>query len=132
MRHLGHLTPRPWPDRPRRAVIGAPQQDSYHPDQEQTTQRDRIVADGDGGIVWRGTGESDHSRHLSKAAWRIACCLEVLAGNQRGDAVTQSPSTDVVPSGVIAAQRTAGPALAPRSRPVAYRLIVLTAGPTLL
>jgi len=64
MRHLGHLTPRPWPDRPRRAVIGAPQQDSYHPDQEQTTQRDRIVADGYGGIVWRGTGESDHSRLL--------------------------------------------------------------------
>ena len=39
MRHLGHLTPRPWPDRPRRAVIGVPQQGSYHPDQEQTASR---------------------------------------------------------------------------------------------
>jgi hypothetical protein len=56
----------------------APQQDSYHPDQEQMTQPDHIVADGHGGIVWRATGESDHSRHFSKAALRIACASKYM------------------------------------------------------
>ena len=84
------------------------------------------------GIVWRGTGESDHSRLLSKAVQRIACCLEVLAGNQRGDAVTQSPSADVVPSAAIAAQHADDPALAPRNRRVTYLLVALAAIPAVL
>jgi len=53
---------------------------SYHPDQGQTAQPNRIVTDGHGGIVGRRTGECDHSRLLSKAAGIIACCLEALAG----------------------------------------------------
>lgn len=46
--------------------------------------------------------------------------------------MTQSPSTDLVPSRAKAAQRPAGPALAPRSRRVAYVLIVLVAIPAVL
>ncbi len=46
--------------------------------------------------------------------------------------MTQSPPADVVPSGAIAAQRTAGPALAPRTRRLACLLIVLVAIPAVL
>jgi signal transduction histidine kinase len=46
--------------------------------------------------------------------------------------VTQSLSADVVPSGAMAAQPTAGPALAPRNRRVACLLIVLVAIPAVL
>jgi hypothetical protein len=46
--------------------------------------------------------------------------------------VSQSRSADAVPSGALAAQRTAGPALAPRNRRVAYQLIALVAIPAVL
>jgi signal transduction histidine kinase len=46
--------------------------------------------------------------------------------------VTQSRSADAVPSGALAVQRTAGPALAPRNRRVAGLLIVLVAIPAVL
>ena len=46
--------------------------------------------------------------------------------------MTQSPSTDVVPSGALAAQRTAGAALAPGNRRVTWQLIVLVAIPAVL
>ena len=46
--------------------------------------------------------------------------------------MTQSHSADVVPSGVTAAQRTAGPAWTPRNRRVACLLIALVAIPAVL
>lgn len=46
--------------------------------------------------------------------------------------MTQSLSADVVPSGAMATQPTAGPALAPRNRRVACLLIVLVAIPAVL
>ena len=46
--------------------------------------------------------------------------------------MTQSRSADAVPSEALAAQPTAGPALAPRNRRVAWPLIVLVAVPTVL
>ena len=46
--------------------------------------------------------------------------------------MTQSRSVDAVPSEAVAAQPTAGPALAPRNRRVAWPLIVLVAIPTVL
>jgi len=45
------------------------------------TQPDRIVAHRHGGIVWRGTGESDHTRLLPKAAWKLPVASKALAGN---------------------------------------------------
>ncbi len=46
--------------------------------------------------------------------------------------MSQSRSAEAVPSGALAAQRTAGPALAPRIRRVACQLIVLVAIPAVL
>jgi hypothetical protein len=46
--HLGHLSPTRGPEQPQWAVTGVSQQGSYHCDQEQMAQPDRILAYGHG------------------------------------------------------------------------------------
>jgi len=79
---LWPLNSQAWPDHPQRAVIGG----AHNGALTLLTRNKRLTRTvssqtGHGGIVWRRTGESDHSRLLSKVVRRIACYLESMCRN---------------------------------------------------